>query len=196
MAKSILLVSENKIKAFSDINENLDSALLLSNIQIAQDIGLQTLLGTKFYEHMLTAASGNTLTQGENILLQDYIQPYLIWRAAYESLPSIYMRVMNKSVIIGNTEQGAPVGYKEFEYLRNIYSERFQFYSQRLMDYIKNNQSWFPIYYQYTSTDGMKPSKENYYAGLHISPGFRKLPPPGVRGYLDPSSDYCCNEDY
>jgi hypothetical protein len=196
MSKSVLLISENKLKQFTEVNANLDSALLLSNIQVAQDIGLQTLLGTSFYEHMLEAASGNTLTSGENILLQDYIQPYLIWRATYEALPAFYMRIMNKSIIIGNTEQGAPVDYKSFEYLRNLYMNRFEFYSQRLMDYIKNNQSWFPLYFSYNSNDGMRPSRENYYSGLHISPGFRKLPPAGIRGYLDPSSDYCCKDNY
>jgi hypothetical protein len=197
MSKSVLLVSETKIKAFTEVNTNLDSSLLLSNIQIAQDIGLQTILGTRFYEHILEAASGNTLSNQENILLQDYIQPYLIWRATYEALPTFYMRIMNKSIIIGNTEQGTPVDYKSFEYLRNLYMNRYEFYSQRLMDYIKNNQAAFPLYYQFTSTDGMRPSRENYYSGLHISPGFRKLPPTGIRGYLDPSSDYCCNDaDY
>jgi hypothetical protein len=197
---SVLLVSSKKIKNFTEVNENVDEQLLLSNIQIAQDLGLQNLLGTKFYNHILTAASGNTLTNAENILLQDYIQPYLLWRATWEALPTLYMRVMNKSVIIGDTEQGKAVSKNDLTYLRNIHEDRYSFYAQRLMDYIKNNQADFPIYYQYTSTDGMAPQTENYYNGIYFDTGRRKLPRVGTAGgfgtipsYTDPTDpSYCC----
>lgn len=194
MARNVLLVSEEKLKTWSELNDNIDTQLLVTNVQVSQEIGLQTLLGTTFYDHLLTAASGNTLTAAERTLLEDYIQPYLIQRAVYESLPHIYMRLMNKSVIIGNTEQGRAVDPKNLEYLRNVYSSRFQFYSQRLMDEIKNNQADFPLYFSWNSTDGMPPSKENYYSGIHISPGPRRIPPPHMRAYIDPSSDYCCKD--
>lgn len=198
----ILLVSERKIKAFTEVNENVDSQLLLANIQIAQDLGLQGVLGTKFMNHIMNAAQNNTLTAAENTLLQDYIQPYLLWRATWEALPAFFMRIMNKSIIVGNTEQGAPIDKSQLSYLRNIYQSRYEFYAQRLMDYIKNNQSDYPIYYQYTSTDGMSPSRENYFSGIHIEPGARKLPPYnrggkkyGLPTYTSPTGDYCCYDD-
>lgn len=197
----IILVSSAKIKAFTEVNENLDEALLLPNIQIAQDLGLQNLLGTKFYDHLKTAASGNTLSSAERTLMNDYVSPYLLWRAVYEAMPSIYMRMMNKSVIVGNTEQGQAAPRSDFQYLRNIHSDRFQFYAQRLMDYIKNNPGDFPDYFSWTTTDGMPPSKENYYSGIQFHPGRRKLPNPnyyipGLPNYADPSGDYCCDDSY
>lgn len=196
----VLLVSSAKIKAFTQVNDNVDDALLLSSIQISQDIGLQTLLGTRFYNHLLDAVQASTLTTAENTLLQDYIQPYLLWRSVWEALPTLYMRIMNKSVIIGNTEQGSAVDKGSFTYLRNIHQNRYEFYAQRMMDYIKNNPGDYPLYWQYTSTDGMKPSRENYFGGIHISNAQpRKLPPvgwnngvAGLPAYLDPSSDWCC----
>lgn len=191
----VLLVSSAKLKAFSQVNDNVDDALLLSSIQISQDIGLQTLLSTTFYEHILNAVQTNTLTAAENTLLQDYIQPYLLWRSVWEALPTIYMRIMNKSVIIGQTEQGNPIDQKQLTYLRNIHQDRWGFYAQRLMDYIKNNPSDFPLYFSWNSTDGMPPSKENYFGGIHISPGRRHLPPVGVRGWADPTGPNCCSDD-
>lgn len=197
---STLLVSAKKIKSFTEVNENVDEILLLANIQIAQDLGLQGLLGTRFFTHILDGAKNSTLTGPELTLLQDYIQPYLLWRATWEALPTLYMRVMNKSVIVGSTEQGNPVGTKDLNYLRNIHENRFSFYAQRMMDYIQNHPSDYPLYFQYTSTDGMPPAKENYYAGLHIEPGKRRLPKVGTAGgygflpsYTDPTDpDYCC----
>ena len=148
----VLLVSSAKIKAFTNVNDNLDEQLLLPNIQIAQDLGLQNLLGTKFYGTILTNAQNSTLTSAQNTLLQDYIQPYLLWRAVYEALPSIYMRLMNKTVIVGDTEQGKAVSKTDFSYLRDIHQSRFEFYAQRLMDYIKNNPGDYPEYWTWTSS--------------------------------------------
>jgi len=187
----ILLVSAEKIKAFTEINENVDEALLLSNIQIAEDISLQTLLGTAFLRHIKNAAQNNTLTSAETDLLQNYIQPYLIQQAYYESLVAIYFRVMNKTVVVGNTAQGSAISTGDLKYLRNIVRDRAQFYAQRLMDKLKDDQNDYPIYWSSSSNDGMTPSKENYFGGIHIPPGGRKLPPVGIKGYLDPSSDMC-----
>ena len=187
-----LLVSSSKIKAFTEINENVDEQLLLSNIQIAEDTGLQTILGTQFYKHIKSAAQGNTLTGPETTLLQDYIQPYLIQRAYYECIPAIYMRIMNKSIVVGNTAQGSAISTADMKYLRSIAMDRYEFYAQRLMDYLKDNSNDFPIYFSYSSNQGMAPSRENYFGGFQVSPGFRKLPPPGIKGYLDPSSDLLC----
>jgi len=191
---AVLLVSAEKIKAFTNINENVDEGLLLSNIQIATDIGLQNLLGTKYLNLIKSKAQAGTLSAAETTLLQDYIQPYLIHRAYWESMPEIWSRIMNKSITIGNTEQGSPVTASEMKYLRNITQDRFEFYAQRLMDYIRNNSGDYPEYYSYSSTDGMPPVRENYFAGIHITNAMpRRLPPKGIRGYLDPSSDlYCC----
>ncbi len=191
----ILLVSAEKIKAFTNINENVDEALLLSNIQVATDIGLQNILGTKYLNLIKSKAQGNTLSSAETTLLQDYIQPYLIQRSYYECIPEIWARIMNKTIVVGNTEGGSAVSASEMKYLRSITQDRFEFYAQRLMDYIKNNPNDFPEYYSYSSTDGMPPSKENYFAGIHISNSMpRKLPPKGIKGYIDPSSDlYCCD---
>jgi hypothetical protein len=198
---AVLLVSAQKVKNFTEVNENVDEILLLSNIQISQDIGLQTILGTKFYNHILNAAQNNTLTGPETTLVQDYIAPYLLWQATYEALPTLWMRVMNKSVIVGNTEQGSPVNQKDLIYLRELHSSRAQFYAQRLMDYLKNHPSDFPDYYSWSSTDGMAPSKINYYAGLHIEPGMRKLPRVGtgwktgygnIPVYFNPTDSDCC----
>lgn len=201
----VLLISSNKIKSFTEVNDNVDEKLLLSNIQIAQDLGLQTLLGTRFYNHILDGAKNNTLTAAETTLLQDYIQPYLLWRATWESLPTLWARIMNKAVVVGNTEQGSSIGKGDLSYLRNIHQNRYEFYAQRLMDYIKNNPSDYPIYYQYTSTDGMAPQKENYYGGLHIEPGMRKLPRVGtgwkygyngIPSYFNPTDSDCCWDGY
>lgn len=175
MSLGVLLVSAEKIKSFTSVNENLDESLILPNIQIAQEIGLQTLLGTAFYQHILDAAQGGTLTAAETTLLEDYIAPYLLWRAVYEALPSMYMRMMNKGVSIGESPNAKSVDKGDMSYLRNIHQNRYEFYSQRLQDYIQPRQADYPLYFQYNSNDGGMPKASvNYFSGLQIENGPRR----------------------
>ena len=76
MAKSVLLISETKLKAFTTINQNVDMALLTSCIWMAQELGLQTLIGTKgydYYQELVRSVqlSGGTMNDGDKILLNE-----------------------------------------------------------------------------------------------------------------------------
>lgn len=188
---NIILVSNEKIKAFSSLNENVSVEILLPAIQISQDIGLQTLLGTKFLNHIKGAVETTTLTTAETLLLDEYIAPYLIHRGYWEVLPDIFMKARNKGLQVGLSEQSQAASVGEMRYMRGIQQNRFEFYQTRLMEYIKNNQSDYPAYYSYTSTDGMKPSKENYYGGLHVPPG-NNLRPNALGGIQTNCENYDC----
>ena len=197
MSLGVLLVSAEKVKQFTNVNENLDEALLLPNIQIAQEIGLQTLLGTKFYNHILSAAETSTLTAAETTLLEEYISPYLLWQAVYEALPSIWMRMMNKSVSIGESPNAKSVDKGDMSYLRNIHQQRSEFYSQRMQDFLVYRQGDYPLYFQYNAGDGMPKASVNYYSGVHIPNGPRRggwrYWSSGLPVYTDPTNpNNCC----
>tara|TARA_R110002126_G_scaffold12897_1_gene55362 strand:- start:1314 stop:1907 length:594 start_codon:yes stop_codon:yes gene_type:complete len=196
MSLGVLLVSAEVVKSFSNTNENLDESLLLPNIQIAQEIGLQTLLSTKFYNHILNAAQNGTLTAAETTLLEDYIQPYLLWRAVYEAIPTMYMRMMNKSISIGESPNAKSVDKGDMSYLRNIHQNRYEFYSQRLQDYIAPRNADYPLYFQFNSNEGGMPSASvNYFSGIQIPNGPRRpfrFWSGGLPTYTDPTGRNCC----
>jgi hypothetical protein len=176
---SVLLVSESKLKAFSNIHQNVDVALLTPTIKIAQDLHLQNLLGTKFLNEIYSQVKTSSLTTINKELIDEWISPYLIWSAVFEATPEIFMRMMNKSITIGDTEQGKSISVKEMAYLRDIYQSRFNFYAQRLQDELRNFPEKYPLYYSYTSKDGMPPRKETYFTGIHFPPNSGRYPPRG-----------------
>lgn len=196
MSLGILLVSAEKVKSFTEVNENLDESILLPNIQIAQEIGLHNLLGTEFYEHILSAAQGGTLTSAETTLVEDYIAPYLLHRAVYEALPAIYMRMMNKSVSIGESPNSRSADRGDMSYLRNIHQNRYEWYSQRLQDYIQPRNGDYPLYFQFNSNEGGIPSASvNYFSGIQIPDGPRrpyKYWTKSIPVYTDPTGRNCC----
>jgi hypothetical protein len=166
MAKK-LLISEVKLKAFTNINKNVDMDVIRAEIGVAQDIHLQNLLGTKFYEHLLDqiTATGNTFNADELILVNDYIADYLIQTAYFEMIPQLQYRTMNRGIVEGQMESATSVDIETMKYLRGIQKQRSDFYQQRLTDYLitGRGQNKFPDYLSYSSIDGMLPDKAAKY---------------------------------
>jgi hypothetical protein len=162
-----LLISENKIKAFTNINKNVDMDTIRAEIGIAQDIHLQTLLGSRFYNHLLSQVSstGNTFNSDELTLVNDFISPYLIQTAYFEMIPHLHYRTMNRAIVVGDMESATGVDIETMKYLRTIQQQRSDFYKMRLLDYLMTGlgQNLFPDYLTYSTIDGMIPDKTAKY---------------------------------
>lgn len=175
----VLLISEVKLKAFTNINKNVDMDVLKAEVQIAQDIDLQTILGTKFYNHLLSqvSATGNTFNPDEKTLVDDYIQPFLIQTAYFNAMPGIMYRSMNRGIVEGTMENAASVDINTFKYLRSIQKQRADFYMTRLQDYLligKGNNK-FPDYVSQSTIDGMIPDRsQKYNNGIFLAHTSRK----------------------
>ena len=175
----VLLISEVKLKAFTNINKNVDMDVLKAEVQIAQDIDLQTILGTKFYNHLLSqvSATGNTFNADETTLVNDYIQPFLIQTAYFNSMPGIMYRSMNRGIVEGTMENATSVDINTFKYLRTIQKQRSDFYMTRLQDYllIGRGQNKFPDYVTQSTIDGMIPDRsQKYNNGIFLAHTSRK----------------------
>lgn len=164
---NVLLISENKLKAFTNVNKSVDINVIRAEIGIAQDLQLQPLLGTKFYNHLLScvSASGNTFNQNELTLVQDYISPYLIQVSYHEMIPHLHFRTMNRAIVKGDMESATGVDIETMKYLRTIQKQRADFYMMRLQDYliIGKGQGLFPDYLSQNTEDGMVPNKAAKY---------------------------------
>jgi hypothetical protein len=175
----VLLISETKLKAFTNINKNVDMDVLKAEVQIAQDIDLQTILGTLFYQHLLNqvSATGNTFNAAEKTLVDDYVQPYLIQTAYFNAIPQIMYRTMNNGITSGTMENASAVDIETMKYLRSIQKQRADFYSQRLLDYLLmgRGQNLFPQYNTASTIDGMIPDRtQKYNNGIFLRHVTRK----------------------
>jgi hypothetical protein len=166
MAKK-LLISEVKLKAFTNINKNVDIDVIRAEIGVAQDIHLQNLLGSKFYHHLLdqVTVTGNTFNADELILVNDYIADYLIQTAYFEMIPQLHYRTMNRGIVEGQMESATSVDIETMKYLRGIQKQRSDFYQQRLQDFLitGRGQNKYPQYLAINTIDGMIPDKAAKY---------------------------------
>jgi hypothetical protein len=175
----VLLISEVKLKNFTNINKNVDIDVLKAEVQVAQDIDLQTILGSKFYHHLLAQVgpSGNTFNSEELILVNEYIQPYLIQTAYWNAIPHIMYRTMNRGIVEGTMQDASSVNIETMKYLRSLQKQRADFYSQRLLDYLLTGrgQNKFPDYLNASTIDGMVPDRvQKFNNGIFLAHSTRK----------------------
>ena len=57
-----LIISEAKLRQFTDLNDSVDTELLKNAVRTAQDITIQRVLGTKLYQKILSDIDASTLT--------------------------------------------------------------------------------------------------------------------------------------
>mgnify|MGYP003327235672 FL=1 len=175
-----LLISEVKLKNYTNINKNVDMDVLKAEIQIAQDIDLQTILGTLFYKHLLDGIQQDgttTWNADETTLVTEYVQPFLIQTAYFNAMPQLMYRTMNRGIVEGQMENAKPVDIETMKYLRNVQKTRADFYLQRLMDYllIGRGQNKFPQYNTASTMDGMIPDRtQKYNNGIFLRNSTRK----------------------
>lgn len=167
--QNVLLVSETKLKNFSDIDQNVTSAVLLPFISVVQQTKLEYIIGGKYYQQLLNGVINSNLSTNDTNFLEYFAQPLLVWAAYAECLPSIFMRIKNNGIVTGAENT---VTIKEMQYMQTAANDRSQFFEQRMIEQIIWNSNLYPAVFNYSTQNGMQPHLgKNYYSGVELSLG-------------------------
>lgn len=152
--QNTLLISEAKVKAFTDINNNLDPALIKSTIREAQIIHITRLLGTKLYDKVIDDVNSGSLDGNYKTLVDDYVQDSLLYWSYYESLESIYLRPRNNGLLQPQGgDNSLSVDMLVYDKKRQSVKNKAEYFSERLVDYLCFNNDLFPEYGTETNDD-------------------------------------------
>lgn len=145
---NILLISEDALKTYSNLNKNTFGDWILPAIREAQEMGLMPIIGECLYnkicELVADGSINDVLFTAYKDLLDDKIQPYLIYKTLSNIIPILNAKMANLGVVVTNDEHVVNLTQSESDLLKSYYSERCDFYTKRLQDFIKSNQSAFP----------------------------------------------------
>lgn len=97
MAKA-LFISKNDLVKQTPLSANIDFDKVSHFIQIAQDIHVHQLLGSKLYDRLQADVIGGTLAGDYSTLVYDYIKPTLVQYSFMEYLPFSQYTISNKGV--------------------------------------------------------------------------------------------------
>jgi hypothetical protein len=167
--QNVLLISETKIKNFTDIDQNVTSQVLLPFISTAQQMKLEYIIGGKYYKKLLDGVINSNLSTNDQNFLEYFAQPLVLWAAYSECLPSVWGRIKNNGIVNG-AEQS--VTLKEMQWFVEKASERSQFFEARMIEQIIWNSNLYPDVFNYSTENGMPPHLgKNYFSGVHLSNG-------------------------
>ena len=170
---AVIFISEQRLKSTTAIHGNVDPQDLLPAVVTAQDIYVQSLLGTTFYNGLKTRIVAGTETPEEETLLNDYIAPMIANYAMYVAFPTLAYKIFNKSISQPTSEEANPATLEEIKYVRDGVLNTAEFYRERAREFLCNNNEDFPEYQNPDSDDGMVPDKHpDYYSGLVIPKPF------------------------
>ena len=163
----VLFISENKIKDSTAIGGNVDNEFLLPYIKVAQKKYIETKLGTDLFVKLQNDITAGSLSGAYKTLVEEYISESLVHWSFYEALPFLRYKVMNNNVVQKNAENSTPLTREEAQDLREEIRNTAEFYTERLIDYIKHNTASYPEYNTNTGSD-VNPDRNAFYSGMNL----------------------------
>lgn len=108
-AKQIMLTSPNSVKAVTYVNYNVTDDLIGGAIREAQEIHLQSIIGTALLRRLQELVKNKIENENDNIdseanaaykhLLDEYVEPYLISTAQFLLCTPLTFKVRNMGVV-------------------------------------------------------------------------------------------------
>lgn len=146
----VLLISEETLKTYSLVNDNIDGKYLLPSIQTAQDIDLETLIGKALLNKLCSLVEDGSIVENDNykLLLDDYITPYLVWQVMSNLQLGINYKLSNSGVITNDDERKSRLEFKNNQLLQQQYKHYADSYAIKMKDYLCSNSNKYPEYHQ------------------------------------------------
>ena len=164
-----LFISRTDLVKNSIIDGSIDTDKLLGFLKVSQQIDIQNLLGTELYNKIsadiTSGAGGGAGLSGDYLtLVNDYVQPALIWFAQMNYIPFAAYSITNKGILKGSSETAQNVDKNEVDYLVSKAREYANYYSTRMVDYLCFNDNLFPEYNQ-NSNEDISPDTDTTFNG-------------------------------
>lgn len=188
----VLFISEAKLKDSTAINLNVDVDLLLPYVRQAQKLYVETKLGTDLTQKLkdlITAGTlGNVGNEAYKTLVDDYIGDMLPNWAFYHAVPFLRFKIENGNIYSKTSETGTPLSTEESQHLREEVRNTAEYYTERMIEYVRNNTASFPEFSTNTGAD-VQPDPNAFYNGLNIERPLRQGSKLTLQDFLN-ASDY------
>lgn len=136
--RNVLLISEDYLKTESFLDDNVSGKYLLTAIKMAQDIELQSIIGTNLLHSIQKKVFDNVIELEDNWrykdLLDNYIQPFLLYQVLSEIVIPISYKMSNFGVMQSSDEKDYAVDNKQINLVKKFYFDKANVYKERLQN--------------------------------------------------------------
>jgi hypothetical protein len=174
MIYNVLFVSEQRVKDFTPLNANVDSSELRWGISQSQTIFIQESLGTRLFEKMGELVQTNDIEDPQYIrykeLLNNYIQPTLIWYSAVEYIPFSSVSFKSEGAVKHLSDQSVAPAKSEVDYLKYHAQSNADYYATRLQNYLISYSNQIPQYLESigNQTQIFPDMSNTYFGGINL----------------------------
>ena len=109
--------------------------------------------------------------------------------AFYMCIPFLRFKVENGNIYSKTSETGTSLSTEESQHLREEVRNTAEYYTERLIEHLKNNISSFPEY-STNSGEDISPDKNAYYAGMNLERPSQQDTKLRLRNFLTPDISY------
>ena len=189
MSNYVLFISQQKLAESTAIQLNVDTELLLPYVRQAQKLYVEPKLGTQLNQKLKDLITAGTINDVANAayktLLEDYIGDMLPNWAFYHAVPFLRFKIENGNLYSKTSETGTPLSTEEAQHLREEIRNTSEYYTERMIEYIKNNTSSFPEYSTNSGAD-VTPDSNAYYNGMNLERPMNRGTKLTLRDFLTP----------
>jgi len=146
------IITEQEVKNWTDISNNVQSSSLSFAIIMAQDLYVRTALGEKLYEEILTQVNNNTLTALNTTLLNGNdglfrgIKSGLAWWLAYTVYPYLHSKVSPTGIQSKSTDEATSIDSRSLEIRKNLAKKNAEYLIDQLICYLRDNENDYPLF--------------------------------------------------
>lgn len=162
-----LFISRDDLVRYTPISGNLDFDRVVQYIEIAQDIHIHELLGSRLYNKLQADVLANTLDRDYEILIQLHIKPMLAQYSLLEFLPFSQFSINNKGVFKHTSENAETLTKSDISMMTEATRDTAQHYATRMVDYLCAYPNLFPEYLT-NSKDELNPIRSTNFGGWNI----------------------------
>lgn len=170
--ETVLLVSEQRMKQWTSLDNNIRIDVLTPSILNAQQIYIQDTLGTNFFNRLKEGVRLDNLTADEQMFLTDYVGPTLMQYALYLLLPNLKYKMVEKGILNGTSEETGQTSLDELQFLQANAMDTAQFYDQRMKEFLIQNPTMFIEWLQWNNNGMPRNPETSYFSGLQTQRGY------------------------
>ena len=110
--------------------------------------------------------------------------------AFYHCIPFLRFKVENGNIYAKTSETGTALSTEEAQHLREEVRNTAEYYTERLIEHLRNNTSSYPEYSTNDGGEDISPDKNAFYAGMNLERPSQQDTKLRLRNFLTPDISY------
>lgn len=166
-----LLIDDATLKERSALDINVQGQYIRVAVETAQEIELQTILGTNLLDALCDKYAANQLAGAYLTLYNDYVVPFMVNQSVSNILLPLSYKVRNEGVVSTGSEQSTQQSLQDVQRLETYYKNRADFYADRMTAWLTANNNDIPEWKNRRSCADMPSRPGGYTTGIYLGEG-------------------------